>query len=225
MKAGVFNSTCFFIAMPEEHYLNITQQAKYSTIGNLNSTTKQVWFVLHGYGQLSRFFIKKFSLLADIDHFIIAPEATSRFYLNGHNERVGATWMTKEDRLKDIENYVSYLNSLYDSFDFLADIQITVVGFSQGAATASRWLANGHARAHRLLLWAGIFPPDMDILYARKTLKDTEVYNVYGTEDPFLDQEKLSEQKKIVEQLQLSTKNISFEGKHDIDNTTLLSFS
>jgi len=210
--------------MSEEHYLNITQQAKYSTLGKLDNNTVHVWFVLHGYGQLSQYFIRKFSVLADHGHFVIAPEAQSKFYLNGHDGRVGATWMTKEDRLKDIENYTLYLNTLYKSFDFNNQIKITVLGFSQGAATASRWLASGEIHTDRLLLWAGIFPPDMNVINMRKAVRDTEVFNIYGKKDPFLNSGKLEEQKEIVNQLQLSIKNISFEGVHDIDASTLLSF-
>lgn len=214
----------FFINMSKEHYINITHQAKYSTIGKLDSTTKQVWFVLHGYGQLSQYFIRKFSLLSDNNQFVIAPEALSRFYLNGHDGRVGATWMTKEDRLKDIENYIGYLNHLYDSFNLDTNVEVTVVGFSQGAATASRWLSYGHVRAHRLLLWAGIFPPDMEVISAHKSLKKTALYNIHGSDDPYLNSEKLQEQKEIVNQLHLTTKNISFKGGHDIHTPTLSLF-
>ena len=210
--------------MSDQHYINITQQAKFSTLGELNSNTKHIWFVLHGYGQLSQYFIRKFSVLADHGHYVVAPEALSRFYLNGHSGRVGATWMTKEDRLKDIENYVTYLNSLYDTFSITDQQQVNVLGFSQGAATASRWLANGHIKAHQLLLWAGIFPPDLDIINARKALTKTHVYNIYGSQDPFLDEKKLEEREKIIEQLKINVENIIFNGKHDINVPTLEKF-
>ena len=210
--------------MSSQQYIDIVQQAKFSTIGKLNANTKQVWIVLHGYGQLSQYFIRKFSILSENGHFVIAPEALSKFYLSENSQRVGATWMTKEDRLNDIENYIRYLNTLYDSFDFSDNQNVTVLGFSQGAATASRWLAHGHVHADRLLLWSGIFPPDMDIINARDSLINTEVYNIYGSEDPYLNEEKRDEQRKIIEQLQLPTKHITFKGVHDIDTKTLSLF-
>lgn len=210
--------------MQKEQYLNITQEAKYSTLGLLDNKTQHVWIVLHGYGQLSKFFIRKFSILADHGHFVIAPEATSRFYLNGHDGRVGATWMTIEDRLKDIENHTSYLNTLYDSFQLTKGTQVTVVGFSQGAATASRWLASGHVKVSRLLLWSGIFPPDLDIINAQAALRNTKMFNIYGLNDPYLNEGKIEEQKAIVDQLQLSVENVSFNGDHDIDVQTLSMF-
>ncbi len=210
--------------MQKERYLNIAQQAKYSTLGKLGNSSEHLWIVLHGYGQLSEFFIRKFSILAKQGHFVIAPEATSRFYLNGQDGRVGATWMTKEDRLKDIENYTTYLNTLYDSLPISDDTKVTVVGFSQGAATASRWLADGHVKADRLLLWSGIFPPDLDIVNAQYALKNTKIYNIYGVNDPYLNEGEIEEQKSIVAQLELPIKDVNFDGGHDIDSKTLSLF-
>jgi predicted esterase len=210
--------------MQKQNYLNITQEAKYSTLGKFDDSTEHLWFVLHGYGQLSQFFIRKFSTLSDKGHFVIAPEATSKFYLNGHDGRVGATWMTKEDRSKDIENYIRYLNSLYLSFNVPKSVKVSVIGFSQGAATASRWLANGSVQVDRLLLWSGIFPPDLDIINAQSALAKTNVYNIYGINDPYLTPQKSKEQKEIVNQLHLKVDNISFKGAHDIDKATLKLF-
>jgi predicted esterase len=210
--------------MQQERYINITQQAKLATLGELSNDTKQVWIVLHGYGQLSQYFIRKFRLLSEHGHFVVAPEATSRFYLNGHDGRVGATWMTKEDRLQDIENYTAYLNHIYDSYNFSENIDVTVVGFSQGAATASRWLASGYVRVDRLLLWSGIFPPDLDVISAKSALMNTIVYNLHGTSDPYLSEEKLTEQKSIVDKLQIPISNMSFDGGHDIMTSTLSQF-
>jgi predicted esterase len=125
-----------------------------------------VWFVCHGYGQLAAYFVRHFRVLTDADPttVIIAPEGLSRFYLNGTGGRVGATWMTKEDRLAEIDDYVAYLNQLADQVLAAApaDVRITVLGFSQGAATVSRWLARARFRPARLVLWAGSFPPDME---------------------------------------------------------------
>ena len=101
---------------------------------------------------------------------------------------------------------------------------MTVVGFSQRAATASRWLANGYVQVDQLLLWSGIFPPDLDIINAQSALASTKVFNIYGATDPYLNKEKLSEQKSIVQQLQIPIENIRFDGGHDIDAHTLSLF-
>ena len=40
--------------------ISIPKTHKYSQIGEFSKKTNTVWIVLHGYGMLSEFFIKKF---------------------------------------------------------------------------------------------------------------------------------------------------------------------
>ena len=81
-----------------KNYLDVTKRAKYYQIGEANSSIKKVWMVFHGYAMLSEFFIKKFEVLNDGETLVIAPEALNRFYITENFSRVGASWMTKEDR-------------------------------------------------------------------------------------------------------------------------------
>ena len=65
--------------------------------------------------------------------------------------------MTKENRLVDIENYITYLNYLYlNQVDSNCKVPITILGFSQGAATASRWVSTGESaiRQAHLMVWS-----------------------------------------------------------------------
>ena len=43
----------------DEKKVSFNFDARYFTAGELNASTKQVWFVLHGYGQLAQFFLRK----------------------------------------------------------------------------------------------------------------------------------------------------------------------
>jgi predicted esterase len=215
-----------------QHDLDFQFKARYFKLGELNASTKQLWFVIHGYGQLAEFFIRKFKVLEEHNICIIAPEGLSHFYLEdvasraqSGNNRVGASWMTKENRLMDIENYVEYLNSIYQKETGGAlSVPITVLGFSQGAATVSRWVNAGGINFQRLILWAGIFPPDIDFKTTKEILKDKKTYMVYGKNDPFINDERISEMKTLVSQLGISPETKVFEGKHDIDSQMLLTF-
>ena len=142
-----------------EKQTSFSYSARYSKLGNITSQTKTVWFVLHGYGQLAPYFIRKFQLLNEIGHCIIAPEGLNRFYKHGFRGRVGASWMTKEDRVRDIENYLSYLNSVY-SLEIPTEppFQINLLGFSQGAATASRWITQSHCHFDQFNFMGRYFP-------------------------------------------------------------------
>ena len=120
-----------------EKRIDFTYQARYHQLGELNTKTKHLIFALHGYGQQSKYFIRKFRSLVEYGICIIAPEGLNRFYLEGYSGRVGATWMTKEDRETDILNYLRYLNAIYAQLT-THSVKVTILGFSQGAATESR---------------------------------------------------------------------------------------
>ena len=203
----------------ETHFTHFTHRARYQQLGTITKQTNELLYVLHGYGQLSQFFIRKFSQLQSESRIVIAPEGLSRFYLSGFDGRIGATWMTREDRETDILNYINYLNSIHDSIldVFIQKPKITVLGFSQGAATATRWLMDHHVKADRLLLWAGILPYDLNLEEAGKRLGEMEKICVYGTEDPYLSDEKMNEMTDLTARTGLSFTYHSFKGAHDID--------
>lgn len=207
----------------EEKSIQFTFKARYYQLGTLNEATQQLWFVLHGYGQLAQYFIKKFKVLTDNKICIIAPEGLSRFYQEGFTGRVGATWMTKENRLMDIENYIRYLDTVYN--DVKKHIpkppSTCILGFSQGSATATRWVMNKRVEFDKLILWAGLFPPDMDFDDGSQYLKPKNVTLVYGKQDPFLTAERLAEMNKLNQKLQIDPEVIEFDGGHDIDSDIL----
>ncbi|RAV99114.1 alpha/beta hydrolase [Pseudochryseolinea flava] len=207
-------------------------EARYATLGELSSQTKSIWFVIHGYGQLAQYFIRKFTSLESAQTFFVAPEGLSKFYLEdvqsrkqSGNNRVGSSWMTKENRQMDIANYITYLNAVYDDVTNPApQVPITFLGFSQGAATVSRWATQSNRRFDRLILWAGVFPPDMDFAHGGDILKHKETHLVYGTQDPFLNDERFTEMRLISNKLGINPTHTTFEGGHDIDSDTLKKF-
>jgi predicted esterase len=219
-----------YFSFMQSYDLSFDFKARYYTLGHLGPSTKSVWFVLHGYGQLAGYFIKKFETLKDNNIYVIAPEGLSRFYVDplqstptrrGHSDRVGATWMTKENRLTDIENYMTYLNSLYLSLNLPHSVPVTILGFSQGAATASRWITGGSVAFDRMILWSGIFPPDMNFESAKETLRAKKIVFVYGTEDPFLNDSQHQSMEVISTKLEINPQVITFKGGHEIDEATL----
>src|SRR6266550_3439645 len=127
-----------------EHHLSVARTARYYTLGEPGAT--EVWFVCHGYGQLAGRFLRRFEPIADGSRLVVAPEGLNRFYVGSGEHRdqpVGATWMTREDRLNEIADYVKYLDAVYaDVFGGKPTAaRVRALGFSQGAATASRWVA------------------------------------------------------------------------------------
>lgn len=204
-----------------EKHLSFDFTARYFQLGEIHGQTKTIWLVLHGQGQLAPYFAQKFEPLIDAATAVVIPEGLSRYYLNGMAGRVGAIWMTREDRLTDIQNYVKYLDALWTSLDTTPE-KIVVLGFSQGAATASRWVSMGKVPATHLVLWAGIFPPDLPPI-ANERLQAVKSILVYGTEDAYLSEERLAEQQAIRSSLNAEVETITYKGGHRIYTEVLLS--
>ncbi|CAH0994730.1 hypothetical protein EMA8858_00842 [Emticicia aquatica] len=209
----------------QEHQIKVERTTRYYTLGELNENTKTIWFVVHGYGQLSQFFIKKFVQIVDNETFIVAPEAVSRFYLDEKFSRVGASWMTRELRQSEIDENNDYLNSLYSSlltnYD-LSKVEINILGFSQGCATVCRWIDSGKVKCNRLLLWAGFFSNGIREVIAPQKLKNIDTYYVYGDKDEFLvAYPEVSEKFRAGMMEEIDLKIVSFDGKHTVDEKTL----
>lgn len=205
--------------MSNKQHIVVNKTATYHILGN-PKTAKTIWFVLHGYGMLAEFFIKKFEPILNDQTCVIAPEGLSKFYTQGFYGRVGATWMTKEDREVEIDDYINYLNQLHEftcAENTNSSLKINLLGFSQGGATVSRWAANRKARFDNLILWASIFPEDMN--FEQITTHNT--FLLYGNDDEFATHEKVAQQKSLLSNT-TSFNIIEFDGKHDIPKTVLL---
>jgi predicted esterase len=216
---------------PHAHHLRVQRTARYYTLGGGSSATRQVWFALHGYGQLAGEFIRYFADLADDDTLIVAPEAMNRFYLvapesaPARERPVGATWMTREDRECEIADYVEYLDALYD--DVAAELAasgatvgvgvgVGVIGFSQGSATATRWVAHGRVRVSRLVLWGGMMPPETDLTPGPLAFHDARVTLVIGERDHYIDTAMVAAEEARLRAAGISFDTIRFEGGHAI---------
>ena len=208
--------------MPEFH-LTVPRTARYFQLGDLTPATKTVWLVCHGYGQLAGYFIRHFAPLAGPGTVIIAPEGLSRFYLQGNGGRVGASWMTREDRLTEIEDQVTYLNQLTDTAltQCVPGARLVVLGFSQGTATVSRWLARTGRRPARLVLWAGTFPEDIAPAQATPLLSGLPLTLVVGTADEYINPDRLAAQRQLLEQLGGQPEVLTFSGGHTLNAAVL----
>jgi predicted esterase len=209
---------------PHTHHLRVQRTARYYTLGGGDAAPRTIWFVLHGYAQLAGDFVRYFADLAADDTLIVAPEALNRFYLLGvdkpaRDRPVGATWMTKEDRASEIADYVEYLDSLYD--DVAAEAtrsgaRINVIGFSQGTATATRWMTHGTATAHRLVLWGGTLPPETDLSRGAATFRGAALTFVLGTRDHYVDDAMLAAEQARLRVAAIPHDVIRFDGGHVI---------
>ena len=203
-----------------EGKIKVKKTFRYYTFGNPDKA-EHIWFVLHGYGQLAFFFLRKFNVLDPDKHFVVAPEGMHRFYLKGTNGRVGASWMTKEARLDDIEDNHDFLDQLFAKLTQKYSFKKrTLLGFSQGGATASRWHQKNTFKADNFILWACVFPPDLKESYENDTFKNSSNYFVIGKQDEYF-QEKFDEIISMYKENIKNIKIIKFDGPHSIESSTL----
>ena len=212
----------------QEHRVSVGRTARYFTLGDPSGGVAEVWFACHGYGQLASRFLEKLRALDDGTRYLVAPEGLSRFYLSESpaERRVGASWMTREDRLAEIADYVQYLDAVYqDVFKQLDRSQVAVhaLGYSQGAATVARWTALGRAKVDRLTLWGGEFPPDLDLTPepVRDRLRAARLSLVYGRTDQFITQKVVAATVKRLREHEISVREISFDGAHELNDSVL----
>jgi predicted esterase len=175
--------------------------------------------VFHGYAMLSEFFIKKFEVLNDGETLVIAPEALNRFYITENFSRVGASWMTKEDRENDITENNRYIESLYQNIVSQighSNFDLNVLGFSQGSPTACRWVFSSSLKVKNLLIWAGDIPNDTLIEQNKLQWDSFNTYLVMGEKDQLITKELSLKFQKVISDYKLDYKLVKYDGDHRI---------
>ncbi|MEO7963643.1 MAG: phospholipase, partial [Gemmatimonadaceae bacterium] len=103
--------------------------------------------------------------------------------------------------------------------------RIVALGFSQGVATVTRWVAKGTTRVDRLVLWAGSLPRDLDLNAHANRLPTRPIDVVIGTRDEYASWANLEEQRRALELAGRSMRTHSFEGGHRLDRKTLIALT
>jgi predicted esterase len=203
----------------ESFYIEIPRTARYFVSGKWDPPPPILWFVLHGYSQLAPDFIQLFKIIEGTDTLVVAPEGLSRFYVKGYFGQVGASWMTKVERMAEINDYIRYLDRVYESvIERTGSIpqRVIVFGFSQGGAAAVRWAVMSSHRIHDLIIHSSEFPADLDEELVGQFSHRSCIHYVYGSHDEFMDEEQFEKEMERLRALQISFIPWRFEGRHEI---------
>ena len=205
--------------------ISIPKTHKYSQLGEFSEKTNTVWIVLHGYGMLSEFFIKKFECILNEKTVVIAPEGSNRFYLDNNYSRVGASWMTKLDKEKDIEDNISFIETLYTKIvDDIGhnNFKLKTLGFSQGGATLVRWIMSNSIKVDSLILWGSDIPQDSLTNQNKSRWSSINIKIVIGKKDEYISDENKKKVIDAVNSYGLSYKLIEYDGPHKIIESELI---
>lgn len=202
---------------------------RYALIGAEPQRARRLWFALHGYGQLAARFLRPFDGIVPPDTCVVAPEGLNRFYRDqprgdgSHLQHVGATWMTREGRDDDIADTMRWLYGVYDDVRRLGgdEMPVGVLAFSQGVATATRWISSGFVRPQAFCVWAGTPASEVDDESMQTALHAADVTLVAGDADPFVTAESRETLLERLRRWNPSARAVSFSGDHRLHPETL----
>lgn len=207
----------------ESHRLRVARTARVVTLGEPRAAS-EIWFLLHGHAQLASAMLESCRALASPSRLLVAPEALSRFYLKNGSGPIGASWMTRDERDAEIADYVAYLDDVArwcgESLGCTARAR-TVLGFSQGAATAWRWALLGSTPLTRVIAWGGGIPTDLDLAARGPKLATLRIDIVRGKRDPLQTVESLRADRARLDDTGHAHHALEFDGSHRIDDRTL----
>jgi predicted esterase len=201
-----------------EHFLTVTKTARVYSVGTPGKHITEVWLVLHGYAQLASPFLEPFSAVSEPHRLIIAPEALNHFYAKGFGGKPAASWMTSEMREHEIFDYIHYLNRVCETF-VPANCKLVLLGFSQGVATASRWLNQTIIPVSSFIIHSGELATELVKGDASPALVNTPLVYITGTNDPLINPEKHEIVKALMHRLH--ARFIEFDGGHEVKGDVL----
>jgi predicted esterase len=118
----------------------------------------------HGYGQDADAMLDELRRIPGRDAWrLVSVQALHPFYTR-NNERVVASWMTRQDREDAIADNIEYMNRAVEAAAAGAAVgagAIVFVGFSQGASMAARAAVRGRHGAAGLVMLGGDIPADV----------------------------------------------------------------
>lgn len=204
----------------EEKEISYTTTNSYSTLNTLTTSTKNVWFVCHGMGYLSRYFLKYFKGINPEENYIIAPQASSKYYIKQNFKHVGASWLTKENTLPETENVMQYFDAILEKENLPKYVNLIIFGYSQGVSVAARYVASRKIQFAKLILHSGGIPKELEA-------EDFKFYNgkaylICGTKDKYIDESRLKiEIERATKLFKQHLKVIMFEGVHEVNITAV----
>lgn len=210
-----------------ERHLRTPRTARFYVLGEVTNETRELWVACHGYAQLARFFARPFTSIVAADRAIIVPEALNRYYfetapgVHGPDARVAATWMTREDRDHEMADYIEYLDNLvtHVAGDVAPHVRITALGFSQGAATVSRWAARGRTLMHRVVLWGSGLPPELEP--GPDLFQGASVVLAAGASDAFVSLARVRAEAARLEAAGMTCSVLEYDGGHRVETEAL----
>lgn len=211
--------------MSESFTLETPRTARVHVAGAAGAAVREVWFLLHGYGQLAQPFLAALAALAGPWRLLVAPEALSRFYLRRGTGEVGGSWMTREERAHEIRDLLGYLDRVRERVRaeraLTEETQLVALGFSQGGAAAARWAVLGSAPVRTLVSFACPLPPDLDLEARGERVRSLRWVFALGDADTSIDRAAFEAGLARLRAAGVEPEVLRFAGGHELEPATL----
>jgi predicted esterase len=167
----------------------------------------------HGYAQNAEDMLAELARIPGSDVWtLVSIQALHRFYSRG-NERVVASWMTRQDRELAIADNMAYVDRVVRSL--LADAPnapVVFIGFSQGVAMAYRAAVLGAHHAHGVIAVGGDIPPEVK---AAPPERFPKVLVAAGESDPLYTAAKLDSDEAFLVSIGVKHEVFWYPGGHE----------
>lgn len=208
--------------MSSEKQVSYQSTNTYDVLNIFTSKTKNLWVVCHGIGYLSRYFLRYFKHLNPEENYIIAPQAPSKYYLNGKYTHVGASWLTRENTALETENVLNYLDEVYKAENLREAPKLLLFGYSQGVSVVTRWAAKRKIACDHLIMHTGKVPAELNA-EDFSFMKNTKFSFIFGEEDPYFSEVNIPKEKTRLKEIFPSDLEIrTFAGGHEVSKELIL---
>lgn len=205
-----------------EKEISYTTTNSYSTLNHYSNLTKNVWFVCHGMHYLSRYFLKYFKDLNKEENYIIAPQAPSKCYLKSNFKHVGASWLTKENTLKDTDNIMRYFDEIMAHEKISNNVNLIVLGYSQGVSVTLRYVVKRQLKCAHIIIMSGGVPAELTSDNFKFLNTTTKIIFTYGDKDEYFDSLRIKKELNLAKKLfGQSLHIVPFEGTHAVNKNII----
>ena len=184
-------------------------------VDEASGTPAGLLVAFHGYGQRAEDALAPARRIPGIAQWrVAAMQGLHRFYTR-NDERVVASWMTREDRELAIGDNIAYVGRAIDAAwpEPGGPPRLVVLGFSQGAAMAYRAALLGRHRASGVVALGGDIPPEF------KTAEAVQMWPPVlvgaGRTDQWYTQPKVDADEAFLRSKGVAHEIVRFDGGHE----------
>lgn len=168
--------------------------------------------VFHGYAQSADEALEEARRIPDCEGWqMAAVQALHRFYTR-RDQRVVASWMTRQDRDQAIVDNVSYVHRVVEGLD-PGEAPVVFAGFSQGASMAYRAAMLGRRPAAGIIALAGDVAPELRQVAPRQPWP--RVLIGVGSRETWYTPDKLAADEAFLTSAGASVEVVRFDGGHE----------